>query len=286
MGWHRTIVTDSGGFQVFSLAGTKISDDGVVFVAQSDGTRRLMPPEDSIRIQESLGSDIIMAFDHCPRSWNDDAELVRSTETTIRWASRCRDAHRNRAQELFGIIQGGISPRLRERCILALERIGFPGYGIGGLSIGEPFEETLRTVRLCVDILPETRVRYVMGVGEPLQMLSLIEEGVDLFDCGMPTRIARHGTALTSRGKIAIKSARFKNDELPLDVGCSCPVCRTWSRAYLRHLFNTREILGLRLVSLHNLVFTARLIERARSAIAENRFPALKSAVEKEYNLS
>jgi len=284
MGWSRPIVTDSGGFQIFSLSGTRVCGDGVVFTSHLDGSRHLLTPEDSMRIQELLGADIAMAFDYCPRNWNDPDEIAESTTTTIRWAERCRRAHRGRQQTLFGIIQGGTCPDFRQTCIHALEEIGFPGYGIGGLSIGEPFEETLATVRLCVDLLPESRVRYVMGVGEPVQMLSLIAEGIDLFDCGMPTRIARHGTALTSRGRITIRNGQYKDDRRPLDPGCSCAVCTGWTRAYLRHLFNAGEMLGPRLISLHNLVFVARLLERAREAISEGRFAALKSSFETEYN--
>jgi len=267
MNWKKPIITDSGGFQIFSLENVKINEDGVIFKSKIDGSTHFITPEKSIKIQEKIGADIIMAFDYCPKNWNDYDEVKKSVELTIKWAKICKESHKKENQELFGIIQGGIYNDLRKRCIEEIEKIGFSGYGFGGLSIGEPFEETLRITEFIIKNLHPQKLRYFMGIGMPEQIIKLVELGVDLFDCGMITHIARTGSTLTKNGKINIKAGKYKFDESPLDPECDCFVCKNYTRAYIRHLINTKEITGLRLNSYHNVYFITRFMGSLREKI-------------------
>ncbi|MCM8829911.1 MAG: tRNA guanosine(34) transglycosylase Tgt [Candidatus Omnitrophica bacterium] len=284
MNWQKPIVTDSGGFQIFSLENVKVEDEGVYFRSKLDGSLHFITPEKSIEIQNRIGADIIMAFDYCPKNWNNYEEVKKSVALTIKWAKRCKEFHEIEKQELFGIIQGGIYEELRRECIEKLEKMGFDGYGLGGLSIGEPYEETVKIAEYIIRNLPERRLRYFMGIGMPLQILQLVEMGIDLFDCGMITHIARTGSTLTSRGKINIKAGKYKNDFTPLDPDCTCFVCRNYTRAYIRHLINTGEITGLRLNSYHNIYFMMRFMEDIRNAINMGNFKKFRKNFEKKYN--
>lgn len=278
MGWPRPILTDSGGFQVFSLSELrKVDDDGVTFKSHLDGSMHRLTPEKSIAIQEQLGADVIMCFDECPpptdREYNEIA-LAR----THAWAIRCRQAHRRNDQMLFGITQGGIFRDLREHSARVLSELDFPGYAIGGLAVGEPKEAMLRVLTWMDDALPHHKPRYLMGVGEPTDLLRAIARGVDMADCVLPTRLARHGAAFTPDGRINIRNRIFAEDEQPLDPECDCYTCRHFSRAYLRHLMNSGEILGMCLMSLHNLAFFLKLMQQARIAIEEQRFASFATA--------
>ncbi|MCX8082126.1 MAG: tRNA guanosine(34) transglycosylase Tgt [bacterium] len=287
MNWYRPIVTDSGGFQIFSLENVKIEEDGVYFRSKLDGSLHFITPEKSIEIQNKIAADIIMAFDYCPKLWDDYREVERSVEITIKWAKRCLDffnAKKIEGQQLFSIIQGGIYNELRERCLETMLYMNFDGFAIGGLSIGEPFEKTTETISFTVRQLPSEKVRYFMGLGMPLQILDMVEMGIDLFDCGMPTHIARTGSTLTSKGKINIKAGRYKNDLSPLDEECNCLVCKNYTKAYIRHLINTNEILGLRLNSYHNIYFIIKFMEDIRRSIKEGSFRKFRKNFEKKYN--
>jgi queuine tRNA-ribosyltransferase len=273
MRWQGPILTDSGGFQVFSLGELrKITEEGVRFQSHLDGSYHFISPEDSIAIQEALGGDIIMCFDECP-PYPAEYEYVRkSMEMTTRWAQRCKDAHRRQDQALFGIVQGGMHRELREQSIRDLCRIGFDGYALGGLSVGEEKEFMYDVMGYCSPILPEDKPRYVMGIGAPEDLVEGIHAGFDMFDCVMPTRNARNGMLFTSFGRVNIKGAVYAEDLLPIDPACSCYVCRNYSRAYLRHLFRAGEILASRLNTWHNLHYYLSLMAEARKAIAEDRF--------------
>ncbi|NLG12431.1 MAG: tRNA guanosine(34) transglycosylase Tgt, partial [Elusimicrobia bacterium] len=288
MNWQRPIVTDSGGFQIFSLENVRVEDEGTYFRSKLDGSSHFITPEKSIEIQNKIGADIIMAFDYCPKEWDNYDEVERSVDITVKWAERCLsffNKTESANQQLFGIIQGGIYPELRERCAEELEKMGFAGYGLGGLSIGEPFEQTTETVHFTIKhILPE-KIRYFMGLGKPLQILEMVEAGIDLFDCAMPTHIARTGSTLTAEGKINIKAGRYKNDFSPLDSECNCFVCKNYTRAYIRHLINTNEILGLRLNSYHNIHFMMRFMEAIRNSIKEDNFKKFHKDFKKKYNM-
>ncbi len=284
MNWNKPVVTDSGGFQIFSLENVRVEEEGVHFRSKIDGSSHFITPEKSMAIQKTIGADIIMAFDYCPRNWDDYEEVKQSVETTVRWADRCIAAFTGGKQKLFGILQGGIYGDLRKECIGRMEKMDFPGFGFGGLSIGEPFAKTAETVGLMVEELPEDRVRYFMGLGMPLQILDMVEAGVDLFDCGMPTHIARTGSTLTSAGKLNVKAGRYKDDFSPLDAKCGCFVCRNYTRAYVRHLLNTNEILGLRLNSYHNLYFIMRFMDEVRQAVSVGNFKKFRKDFEKKYN--
>ena len=268
MAWQRPILTDSGGFQVFSLAGiNKIDDDGVTFSSHIDGSRHRLTPERSMAIQENLGADIIMAFDECPIP-TDRAIVERAVMRTSRWAERCREAHPDDdRQALFGIVQGGIFPDLRAQSAEHLQRLGFPGYAIGGLAVGESKRAMYDTVEQTTPLLPADKPRYLMGVGEPDDLVEAVMRGVDIFDCVMPTRVARHGAALTPDGRVNAKSAVFTRDDQPIEPGCTCYCCQNFSRAYIRHLMKAKEILGQYLLSLHNVHFLIRHMERIRRAI-------------------
>lgn len=273
MRWQGPILTDSGGFQVFSLGELrKITEEGVKFQSHLDGSYHFISPEDSIAIQEALGGDIIMCFDECPPYPADFKYVRKSTEMTSRWARRCKDAHRREDQALFGIVQGGMHRELREQSISDILGIGFDGYALGGLSVGEEKELMYGIMEHCAPLLPEDKPRYVMGIGAPEDLIEGIHAGVDMFDCVMPTRNARNGMLFTSFGRINIKGAAYAEDRLPIDPECGCYVCRNYSRAYLRHLYRAGEILASRLNTWHNLHYYLSLMAGARQAIAEERF--------------
>ena len=273
MGWHRSILTDSGGFQVLSLADLRsISDEGVVFRSHLDGTLLEMTPERSMRIQESLGSDIAMAFDDCPALPSDRDRIVQAVRRTTLWARRSREAFAGDGRALFGIVQGGDSRELRERSVAEITSLGFEGYAIGGVSVGESPALSRSIVAMTVGRLPGDRPRYLMGMGTPADLLEMIALGCDLFDCVLPTRNARNGTLFTSTGRLQIKRREFATDPRPVDETCGCPVCRHFTRAYLRHLFVAGEILSMRLNTLHNLHHYADLMRGARAAIESGRY--------------
>ena len=280
MGWQGPILTDSGGFQVFSLASLrKITEDGVEFQSHLDGSRHFLSPEKAITIQQALGADIIMPLDECPPYPISHAEATDALERTLRWAERSRDVHKESDQILFGIVQGGVFPDLRERGVRELVRLGFDGYALGGLSVGESKAEIEQVLRATTPLLPADRPRYLMGVGTPEDLLGSMALGIDLFDCVMPTRHGRTGNLFTSTGRLNIKGAKFARDPSPLDSSCQCYTCRHYSRAYLRHLFLAGEILGLRLNTLHNLYFYSHLMQDARRAIDEGRYDVFQAEV-------
>jgi queuine tRNA-ribosyltransferase len=273
MHWDRPILTDSGGFQVFSLGELrKITEEGVKFRSHIDGSRHFISPEVSIAIQEALGSDIAMVFDECPPYPAPYSYVKKSLELTTRWARRSKDAHTREDQALFGIVQGGMHPELRRESAQQLTDIGFDGYALGGLSVGEEKPVMYEMMQACSDILPEETPRYIMGIGAPEDLIEGIYTGFDMFDCVMPTRNARNGALFTSTGRINIKSAVFAEDQGPVDAECGCYVCKNYSRAYLRHLYRSQEILASRLNTWHNLHFYLNLMNQARQAIAEGRF--------------
>ncbi len=273
MNYQRPILTDSGGFQVFSLARLrKISEEGVQFNSHIDGSRHFLSSETAIAIQESLGADIIMCFDECTPYQSSYEYTEQAMERSTRWAARCKQAHQRKDQALFGIIQGGIYDDLRIRSLEGLIDLDFPGYAVGGLSVGETKPEMYRVLDLLESHLPADKPRYLMGVGEPEDLLAGVERGIDMFDCVTPTRLARHGTAYTSLGKLTVRNAVYAEDFSPLDESCSCDVCRKYSRAYLRHLFKSHEILGLRLLSYHNVHFLVELMRDIREALKNDRF--------------
>jgi queuine tRNA-ribosyltransferase len=283
--WDGALLTDSGGFQVFSLANLRdIDDEGVYFRSHLDGSRHRFTPESSMDVQAALGADVVMAFDECPALPAPD-ELVRTAvDRTLVWARRCRDHFGDRRrheagheQVLFGIVQGGLLERERERCVRALIELDLPGYAIGGLSVGESKEDLHRMAEFAAPLLPDDRPRYLMGVGYPEDVLAAVGSGFDMFDCVLPTRLARHGTLLTSEGRLALRNARFADDASTPDPACGCAVCRSHSRAYLRHLVVANEILGLVLCTLHNVHFYQDLMERTRAAIGAGCFDAFRA---------
>ena len=269
MNWNGPILTDSGGFQVFSLSALrKISEEGVAFQSHIDGSRHFMTPEKAIFIQNDLGADIIMVFDECIPFPAEPAYIKESVDRTTRWAKRCLQAHqRPEQQHLFGIVQGGMDPDMRRRSAEALIELDFPGYGIGGLSVGEPKPTMYQVLDHLTPVMPADKPRYLMGVGTPDCLIHGVLRGIDMFDCVLPTRVARNGTALTSEGQLVIKNAVHADSMLPLDVNCQCYTCRHYSRAYLRHLFKSNEILGLRLMTGHNLHFLLHMMNEIRQAI-------------------
>ncbi len=286
MGWDGPILTDSGGFQVFSLAHMRrVDPDGVTFRSHIDGSLHRFTPEVVIHTQELLGSDIIMPLDICPPP--DDREAVEeAVRLTNRWAVRAREAHTRPDQALFGIVQGGIFPDLRREAAEFLVDLDFPGYAIGGLSVGETKEQMYATLEETIPHLPADRPRYLMGVGTPEDILEAVARGVDLFDCVLPTRVARNGGLLTHEGRINIRNARYARDPNPIEPGCTCYTCQRFSRAYLRHLFKAGEILGLRLATLHNLHFMQQLMQRIRKSIREGRFHEFKESFLARYRIS
>ncbi len=289
MNWDRPILTDSGGFQVFSLTGlNKVTPEGVQFQSHIDGSKHFFTPEKAIDIQMSIGSDIMMCFDECTSYPATHETAAKSMRMTHDWAAQCK-AHweakeATERQALFGIVQGSTFEDLRQESAQGLVDLDFPGYAIGGVSVGESKEEMIQAVEWATPHLPVDKPRYLMGVGPPEDLLNAIERGVDMFDCVMPTRNARNGSLFTSEGRINIKNARFKNDFTPLDPACSCPVCTTYTRAYLSHLWRAGEILALRLNTLHNLFFMVSLSVQARTAILEGRFLEFKRAFLEQYS--
>ena len=274
MNWHKPILTDCGGFQVFSLGHMrKISEEGALFSSHIDGSRHMLSPEKSIAVQNDLGADIIMAFDECAPPDASYDYIAKSQARTTRWLERCVEAHKNtEKQALFGIMQGGFFRDLREESAKAIVSYDLPGYAIGGISVGETKEEYIGVLEYAPDLLPENKPRYVMGIGTPDYIFEAVERGVDMFDCVEPTRIARHGMVMTSHGRLNIKNARYERDFGPLDPECDCYTCRTYSRAYLRHLFKAGETMSNMLLSEHNLRFLSRLSENIRKSIEEDRF--------------
>ena len=278
MNWNGAILTDSGGFQVFSLGKLrKITEEGVVFRSYIDGSKHMFTPENSMQVQNALGADIIMAFDECAPPDADRRYIEESQARTSRWLRRCVLAHENtQAQSLFGIMQGGFFEDLRKESAKAIVDLDLPGYAIGGISVGEPKEKYVGVLDYAVDLLPVNKPRYVMGIGTPDYILEAVEHGVDMFDCVEPTRLARHGMAMTSRGRISLDKSRFSDDLEPVDPECDCYCCRNYSRAYVRHLVKQNEIFGAMLLSEHNLNFLVRLAENIRKAIEEDRFTEFK----------
>lgn len=278
MQWDRPIITDSGGYQVFSLAGlTNVTDDGVEFQSPIDGSRKFLGPENVMEIQNALGADIIMAFDECLPYPCERDRAKQSMYRTIDWAKRCLSAHKNKRQALFAIVQGSVFKDIREECADRLVEIGFNGYAIGGLSVGEGNLLMNEVLEYTVSHLPEEKPRYLMGVGFPADILDGIEHGIDLFDCVIPTRNGRNGCAFTSEGKLKINNSRYKEDEKPLDANCNCYTCRNFSRAYIRHLLTANEILGLSLMSLHNISYFEDIMKKARQSIIEGNYKNFKS---------
>jgi queuine tRNA-ribosyltransferase len=289
-GWKRPMLTDSGGFQVFSLAQIrKITDEGVAFQSPIDGRKIFFTPEKVMQIEYDLGADIIMAFDECPPYPAEKKEVEHAVRRTTDWAKKCKESHdalleqSEKDQKLFGIVQGGVHPDLRKKSAEQLCEIGFPGMAIGGLSVGEPNKNMYEICEMLHPILPKNKPRYLMGVGTPVDILEAVERGVDMFDCVLPTRNGRHGNAFTSRGEVSLLRAKHEKDDSPLDPDCSCPTCTGFSRGYLRHLFKANEILGMRLLALHNLHFYLDVMKQIRQSIAEERFSELKKAFLEKY---
>jgi queuine tRNA-ribosyltransferase len=286
MNWPGVILTDSGGFQVFSLGELrKIEEEGVTFRSHLDGSTHFLSPEKSIQIQMSLGADIIMAFDECTPYPCSYEYAKASLERTTRWARRCQAAHTRSDQALFGIVQGGVFPELRVQSARELIELDFPGYGIGGLSVGEPKPLMYEMLECTVPLLPQHRPRYLMGVGSPDCLVEGVSRGIDLFDCVLPTRIARNGTAMTSRGKLVIRNAIYARDFQPIDPECSCYTCQNYTRAYIRHLLKANEVLALRLMTTHNLFYLLNLMQQMRDALNENRFPAFRKDFWEQYSM-
>ncbi|MFZ5646816.1 MAG: tRNA guanosine(34) transglycosylase Tgt [Bacillota bacterium] len=286
MHWDGPILTDSGGFQVFSLGPLrKIEEEGVWFRSHIDGSEHYFSPEKAVEIQEALGSDIAMAFDECAPYPCTHEYALKALERTTRWAKRCKAAHRREDQALFGIIQGGVFGDLRRKSAEELVEMDFPGYGIGGLSVGEPKGMMYETLEVTVPLIPADRPRYLMGVGSPDCLLEGVARGVDMFDCVLPTRIARNGTVFTHQGKLVVRNAEYARDFSPLDPLCDCYTCRNYTRAYIRHLIKANEILGVRLTTIHNLYFTLNMMHNIRAAIDEGRFYEYKRDFLSKFNL-
>jgi len=289
MNWDRPILTDSGGYQVMSLSDLrKLTEEGVEFASHIDGSRHMLTPERSMEIQRLLGSDIVMAFDECPRADRPLPEIEKSMEMSMRWAKRSRDAfeageeHASRSA-LFGIQQGALDAGLRQRSAEALREIGFDGYAIGGLAVGEGQDAMFATLDFAPEMLPEDAPRYLMGVGKPDDLVGAVERGVDMFDCVLPTRSGRNGQAFTWTGPLNLRNARHAEDTGPLDPRCACSVCATYSRAYLHHLIKAGEILGAMLLSEHNIAFYQQLMQSMRDAIGERRFAAFAGDFRRDY---
>lgn len=285
MGWDKPILTDSGGYQIFSLAlFRKMHDRGVEFQSHIDGLKHFLTPEDVIKIQETLGSDIMMPLDECVHypCTKDQAKIAM--QRTIDWAKRSKDTHQGKKGALFGIIQGATYEDLRKDCAQRLIDMDFDGYSIGGVSVGESSNLIYNIIDLVANLLPENKPRYAMGIGYPFDIVEAVDRGVDMFDCVIPTRYGRNGTAFTSTGKIIIRNSTYTEDFTPLDAKCGCYTCKNFSRAYLRHLFNAKEMLGLVLLSLHNVYFFLDLMRRIRAAIKEDKFSQFKQMFLLEYN--
>ncbi|MBC7259408.1 MAG: tRNA guanosine(34) transglycosylase Tgt [Chloroflexi bacterium] len=286
MGWRGPILTDSGGFQVFSMEGLrKVTEDGVAFRSHVDGSEHIFTPEKVMRIQEQLGADIIMCFDECATP-TDYAYSKAAMERTHRWAERCKVAHTRPDQALFGIVQGGIFPDLRRQSAEFIAGLGFPGIAIGGLSVGETKQDMYRTLEALEPYLPRRKPRYLMGVGSPEDLLECVARGVDMFDCVLPTRLARNGAVFMRAGRLNLRNAQYTRDPRPIEDGCGCYTCRHFSRAYMRHLVMSDEILGLHLATIHNVHFLLQLMQDIRKAIAEDRFALFKEAFLAEYRVT
>ena len=277
MGWDGAILTDSGGYQVFSLAGLrKVNDEGVTFRSHIDGSSHFITPETAIKLQEDLGADIIMVLDECPPSDADFTKTRRAVSRTHLWAQRCLNASKDTGQALFAIVQGGVFPELRRQSAEYLSSLDFPGYAIGGLSLGESKETTYDITQQTAALLPQDKPRYLMGVGSPEDIIEAVAAGIDIFDSALPMRVARNGALFTRSGRINISNAKYKDMEEPLDANCGCYACRNFSVAYLHHLFRCGELLALRLATLHNLSFMSRLMADIRGAIAAGSFEAFR----------
>jgi len=285
MNYDGPILTDSGGFQVFSLAeNRKITEEGVTFKSHLNGDKLFFSPERAIEIEEKLGADIIMSFDECVHYPAEYDYMKKSVERTLRWAKRGKDAHKRDDQALFGIVQGGEFPDLRKYCAEELVKMDFPGYSIGGTSIGEPKDVMFQMIRYTTPYLPFDKPRYLMGVGSVDAILEGISQGVDMFDCVLPTRIARHGALMTSTGRVNIRDKKYEEDFTPLDPECDCYCCKNYTKAYLRHLYKCEETFGKRLLSIHNIRFLIKMMEEAREAIKEDRFGDFKEAFLKKFD--
>ena len=288
MKWDRPILTDCGGFQVFSLSELRtISEEGVEFRSHLDGSKHMFTPEKVMQIEEDLGADIIMSFDECCPYPSTYEYTKNSMERTTRWAVRCKEAHKNVEQQgLFGIIQGGFFKDLRKQSAEDLIKLDFPGYAIGGISVGEPKGEFLDILRYTTPLMPQNKPRYLMGVGTPDYLIEAALAGIDMCDCVLPTRIARHSCAMTSRGRMILKNEEFKEDFRPIDEECDCYTCRNYTRAYIRHLVKAEEILAARLISIHNVQFLENLMKNIREAIKEDRFLEFKESFYEKYGLN
>jgi queuine tRNA-ribosyltransferase len=278
MGWNGPILTDSGGFQVFSLADlNQITDSGVTFKSHVDGSQVFLDARRSMRVQNDLGADIMMAFDQCPRADAAPAEHLAAVERTLKWAGECLAAHqRPREQALFAIVQGGIDAELRKRCAARLVELDFPGYAIGGLAVGEGFEAMMSVLRQTAPLLPANKPRYLMGVGYPRDIVAAVAEGVDMFDCVLPSRNGRNAYAFTASGALRLRNARYARDSSPIEAGCACPACRGFGRGAIRHFFYAGEMLGPILVSVHNMWFYQRLLADIRRSIGDGRFEGFR----------
>lgn len=285
MHWDRPILTDSGGFQIFSLGDLrKIKEEGVAFRSHIDGSKHLFTPESVMAIENALGADIIMAFDECipyPATYE---YTKNSLERTTRWLERCQAAHKRDDQALFGIIQGGMYRELREQSAREVTSVDLPGYGIGGLSVGEPAEKMYEMLGYTTPLMPKNKPRYLMGVGAPDNLVEGVMRGVDMFDCVLPSRIGRNGTVMTHEGKIVVRNAEYAHDYRPLEEGCNCYACRNYTRAYIRHLIKANEVLGIRLTTLHNIYFLTHLMQEIRQAILNDSFLAFREAFYEKYH--
>lgn len=285
MNWDGPIITDSGGYQIFSLSKLrKVNDEGVEFQSYFDGSRHLFTPDKVIQLQKVLGSDIILPLDECPSYPCEHDFALQSLELTMKWAGKSRNVPTDGKQVLLGIVQGSFYKDLRKQSVESLSELDFFGYAIGGVSVGEPWNLTGEIVDYTASILPDRKLKYAMGVGAPPDLVESVGLGIDLFDCSIPTRNGRNGCLFTSRGKLVIKNSQYKDDMSVVDEDCDCYTCKNYSRAYLRHLFGTKEILGLRLNSFHNLYFMIKIMKDARKAITENRFNRFKNSFLKKYN--
>jgi len=281
MAWDSPLTTDSGGYQVLSLSkARKIKDDGILFQSHIDGSSHMFTPEKCMEIQQALGVDLMMCLDECPPYPSDRNYIKKSVELTTKWANLCKQSKKNKDNALFGIVQGGVYPDLREKSSYELQEIGFEGYAVGGLGVGEEQEKTYEITEHTLGTLPIEKPRYLMGLGNPEDIVEAVSKGVDLFDCVIPTRNARNGTLFTSKGKLVIKNARYSEDEEPIDNNCECYTCRTYSRAYLRHLFMAKELLVLRLLTIHNLYYYGALMREIRGSIANGDFANLLRRVQ------
>ena len=284
MNWDRPILTDCGGFQVFSLSALRtITEDGVEFRSHLDGSKHFFSPESVIKTEEDLGADIIMSFDECVEYPASYEYTKQSMERTTRWAKRCKASHIREDQALFGIIQGGFYEDLRKKSAEDLIDLDFPGYAIGGISVGEPKEEFLRMLYYTAPLMPENKPRYLMGVGTPDYLIEAAIAGIDMCDCVLPTRIARNGTAMTWNGKVVVRNATYERDWGPLDPECDCYTCKNYTRAYIRHLVKTNEILGVRLLSIHNIYFLTKLMEKVRIEIENDNLLEFRKEFYKKY---